>query len=132
MFVAAAAMLSLFVCAVSACACSHHESPNAAVGSSCHGPSHDAPAGEASDVHKASFVSECGCFAQTGIPALFAKKDEKRTAAEKQFAETIEIFFPNTIGLDSPIEIEAVFISPLSNYQYNLLAALPSRAPPRL
>jgi hypothetical protein len=132
MFVAAAAMLSLFVCAVSACACSHQESPNAAVGSSCHGPSHDSPAPEPSDVQKNSFVSKCSCFAQSAVPAIFAKKDERRTAVEKQIVEPVELSFAKTTRLDSPGEIEAAFVPQLSNYQYDLLAALPSRAPPRL
>lgn len=129
----AAAMLSLFVSAVSACACSHHEPVKQAVeSSSCHGSSHEAPPSEQPDLSAAHFESDCSCFVRTQVPAIVAKKDDKRSTLEKQTIEVPEL--PWSIAVETGItdKTEAAFEAPRSNYQHALLASLPSRAPPRL
>ena len=124
------AMFSLFVSAVSACACSHHE-PVKVEASSCHGPSHEVPPAEsASD--SPHFESDCNCFVRTPVPAIVAKNGDQKTSIEAAPDEKLELpSIPatefETIDTSSPS-----FEPPQSNYQHALLSSLPSRAPPRL
>ena len=132
LLVTVTAMLSLFVSAVSACACSHHEPTKAVVESSCHGPSHDAPAAEQPDLLAPLFESDCNCFVRTQVPAIVAKKDDKKAVVDDQPAGAVQVPFAFAIQLDIVDKAETAFEPPQSNYQYALLASLPSRAPPRL
>lgn len=123
------AMFSLFVSAVSACACSHHE-PIKVDASSCHGPSHEAPTVEtASD--SPHFEADCNCFVRTPVPAIVAKKDDKRTSVEHQAADIVEVPFVIAVALKLARVPDLAFEPPQSNYQHALLSSLPSRAPPR-
>ena len=126
------AMLSLFVSAVSACACSHHEPVQKAVESSCHGPSHEAPAAEEPDLLAPHFESDCNCFVRTQVPAIVAKKDDKKAVVNDQPVGAVHVSFPFAIQLDIVDELDIAFKPPQPNYQHALLASLPSRAPPRL
>lgn len=129
--VTVAAMLSLLVSAVSACACSHHEPVNQAVESSCHGPSHEAPAIEQPSLLGTHIESDCNCFVRTPVPAIAGKKDDKRTAIAKHPVELFELPTVVPIQLDSIEDPKATFEPRQSDYQHALLASLPSRAPPR-
>jgi hypothetical protein len=124
------AIFSLFVSAISACACSHHE-PVKVETSSCHSSSHEAPAAEQPNGSD-QVDTGCNCFVRTPVPAIVAKKDDKRTAVEQQLAEVVEL----PVTIDAKFNITSVsdlpFQPPQSNYKHALLASLPSRAPPRL
>ena len=124
-----AAMLSLFVSAVSACACTHHETVKVEA-SSCHS-SHETPPVETSNAAP-HFESDCNCFVRTPVPAVVAKKDEKRTAVEEQVAELVDLPTVFAIRFEAADPITVAFEPPPSDYQYALLSSLPSRAPPRL
>ena len=125
-----AAMLSLFVSAVSACACTHHETVKVEA-SSCHSSSHETPPVEASNAAP-HFESDCNCFVRTPVPAVVAKKDEKRTAVEEQVAELVDLPTAFAIRFEAADPITVAFEPPQSNFQQALLSSLPSRAPPRL
>ncbi|MEQ1764512.1 MAG: hypothetical protein ABL984_15385 [Pyrinomonadaceae bacterium] len=123
------AMLSLFVSAVSACACSHH-APAKVEAESCHSSSHEALATEqANDAH---FESDCSCFARTPLPAIASKKGDKRIAVEEQIADIVELPLTRAIEFEVAVASDVPFEPPHSNYQQALLSSLPSRAPPRL
>lgn len=132
LLVTVTAMLSLFVSAVSACACSHHEPVKKVVESSCHGPSHEAPAVEQPSELGTHLESDCNCFVRTQVPAIVAKKDDKRSDVEQQPVEVLDLPVSIAIQLDSIETPQPAFEPPQSNYQHALLASLPSRAPPRL
>jgi hypothetical protein len=124
------AMFSLFVSAVSACACSHHEPVKAAT-ESCHSSSHEAPAVE--QFSGSNYIeTDCSCLVRTPVPAIVAKKDDKRTSVEKQIAETVELHAIFAIALEPADEVVVAIAPQQSNYQQALLSSLPSRAPPRL
>ncbi len=125
-----ATMFSLFVSAVSACACSHHEVVEVEA-ESCHSSSHEATPAEPS-TDSPHLESDCNCFVRTPVPAVVAKKDDKRTAIEGHTSELIEL--PSIFAIEFEIaEVADIGFEPSpSNYQHALLASLPSRAPPRL
>lgn len=123
-----ATMFSLFVSAVSACACSHHE-PVKVETSSCHSSSHEAPAAESDSPH---LETDCNCYVRPPVPAIVAKKDDKRTAVESQNLEVVELPLRIAIEFEIASAPDVPFEPPHSNYQHALLASLPSRAPPRL
>jgi len=124
------AVVSLFVSAVSACACSHHQPVKTEIGS-CHGSSHLSPPAERSD-SPAHFETDCSCFVSTPGPAIVAKKDDKRTPVEVQVAEIVELRFTISFAGETWGASEVSFEPPLFDYKQALLASLPSRAPPRL
>jgi hypothetical protein len=124
------AMFSLFVSAVSACACSHHE-PVKVETTSCHSSSHEAPPAEPSK-GSPHLEADCNCFVRTPVPAVFAKKDDKRTAVDEQPTDVVELPIVLAIEFEHAEPITSAFEPPQSNYQHALLASLPSRAPPRL
>lgn len=126
------AMLSLFVSAVSACACSHHKPVKQTAESSCHGPSHMVPAAEPSNLLGTHLESACNCFVQTRIPAIVAKKDDKRTTVQAPVGDVQQLPVFLAAEFDRTNESEPSFEPPQSNYHHALLASLPSRAPPRL
>ncbi|HQU93283.1 MAG TPA: hypothetical protein PLK77_13340, partial [Pyrinomonadaceae bacterium] len=109
------AMFSLFVSAVSACACSHHE-PVKAAAESCHSSSHEAPAAEQFSGSN-YFESDCNCSERTPVPAIVAKKDDKRAAVEKQIAETVELQTVFAIEFAAADAAVAAFEPPQSTYQ---------------
>lgn len=123
------AMFSLFVSAVSACACSHHVPAKAEI-ESCHSSSHETPAAE--QFSGSNYIeTDCSCPVRTPIQAIVAKKDDKRTSVEKQITNlAIQPVFAVEVESSDPVAI--AFEPPQSNYQHALLASLPSRAPPRL
>ena len=125
-----AAMFSLFVTAVSACACSHHDAVRVEA-ESCHGPSHEDPPAESSN-GSTKFETDCNCLARTPAPAIVAKKDDKRTAVEKQIADVIELTPAIAIEFKFAGSAPVAFERPQFSYQKALLVSLPSRAPPRL
>ncbi len=124
------AILSLFVSAISACACSHHESVKVET-SSCHSSAHETSPAEPS-TDSPHLESDCNCFVRTPVPAIFAKKDDKRTAVEEQVSELSVL--PTVFAIEFEIvDVPKISLEPpQSNYQLALLASLPSRAPPRL
>ena len=124
------AMFSLFVSAVSACACSHHE-PVKVETSSCHSSSHAAPPAEPSN-GSTHIETDCSCFVRDRAPAIVAKKDDKRTAVEEQRADVVDRPTVFAIEFEFANDADIAFEPPQSNYQHALLSSLPSRAPPRL
>ena len=125
-----AAMFSLFISAVSACACSHHQ-PVKAESDSCHGSSHETSAAEQPS-GLTRFESGCICFARTPVPAIAAKKGDKQITVEEQIADAADLQFTFAIEFDVAVAPDVSFEPPASNYQRALLSSLPSRAPPRL
>ena len=129
--VTVAAIFSLFVSAVSACACTHHESVKVETGS-CHSSSHEASAAAEQPNRSDQVDGGCNCYVRTPVPAIVAKKDDKRTVVEQQLAGVLEL----SVTIDfkfNRAELSALPVQPLqSNYKHALLASLPSRAPPRL
>jgi uncharacterized protein YchJ len=124
------AIFSLLVSAVSACACSHHESVKVKT-ESCHSSSHEAPAAE--QLTDSNYIeTDCNCLVRTPVPAIVAKKDDKRAAVEEQIADVIELPILTTIEFEVATKTDVPFKPPHSNYQQAILASLPSRAPPRL
>ena len=129
------AVLSLFVSAVSACACTHHEPAKRAVEtSSCHGPSHEKTKEAVAETapNWAHLEADCNCFVRIPVPGIIAKTDNKGVAAEKQFEEPLifsTLFVPALAAANS---LPPEFDPPDHGYKTALLSALPSRAPPRL
>ena len=134
LFVTVTAILSLFVSAVSACACSHHEPAKSVVESSCHGPSHENPDRQVVETPaKSSHVeSDCNCFVKTPVPGIVAKTDDKRFGSEKEFPEPLIISAAIVPVLAVEASLPADFAPPDLDVRPVLLSALPSRAPPRL
>lgn len=129
------AVLSLFVSAVSACACTHHEPVKlVAEESSCHGPSHEQPEAPVAEAPSegSHFEGDCNCVVKTPVPGIIAKTDSKRVAAEKQFAEPLILSAGFLAVLSFEIASPPDFDPPDPGYKTTLLSALPSRAPPRL
>jgi len=124
------AIFSLFVSAVSACACPHHESVKVET-ESCHSSSHQAPAAE-QPTDSNYIETDCSCLVRTPVPAIVAKKDDKRAAVEQQVADIVESPIEIAIEFEIATAADAPFEPPHSNYQHALLSSLPSRAPPRL
>ena len=124
------AMFSLFVSAVSACACSHHE-PVKVEASSCHSSSREISAAEQPS-GAAHFESDCSCFARTPVPAIAAKKSDKQITIEEQIADAAGLQLTFAIEFEVSVARRVSFEPPASNYQRALLSSLPSRAPPRL
>ena len=135
LFVAVTAIFSLFVSAVSACACSHHEPVRSAIEpSSCHGPSHEKTEAAAVETPEESrrFDSDCNCFVNIPVPAIIAKTDNKRVGVEKRFAEppVVSTAFVPVLAVET--SLPTGFDPPDLKLRFALLSALPSRAPPRL
>lgn len=125
------AVMSLFVSAVSACACTHHIEPKKAE-LSCHSASHEMPAETNASEPSNSFDTDCNCLVRTPVPAIVAKTDDKRPGIEKQI---VEFEFALPLFVEQPIVQflhEATYTESSSLYKQDLLSSLPSRAPPRL
>ena len=89
------------------------------------------PAADASN-GAAHVESDCNCLERTPVPAIAAKKDDKRTAVEKQITDAIELTPVFAIEFKVADASGIPFEPPVSNYHHALLSSLPSRAPPRL
>ena len=129
------AVLSLFVSAVSACACSHHEPVKPAVEkSSCHGPSDEQQTEEVVETtpEGAHLEADCNCFVKTPVPGIIAKTDDKRVGAEKRFDEPLILSTAFVPVITAATSLPPEFDPPDHGYKTALLSALPSRAPPRL
>lgn len=125
------AVMSLFVSAVSACACSHHIEPEKTE-LSCHSSSHEMQAETTASEPSNSFDTDCSCLVRTPVPAIVAKTDDKRPGLEKQLG-TPEFALPQFVETaDAPLERETNLAQISSFYKQDLLSSLPSRAPPRL
>lgn len=130
-FVSLLAVMSLFVSAVSACACSHHIEPQKTE-LSCHSSSHEMPAETTASEPSDSFDTDCNCLARPPVPAIVAKTDDKRPGIEKQIVE-FEFALPQFVEREIvSFEPETFFAESSSLYKQDLLSSLPSRAPPRL
>lgn len=125
------AVMSLFVSAASACACSHHIEPKKTE-LSCHSSSHEMPAETPASEPSDAFDSGCNCLVRTPVPAIVAKTDDKRSGIEKQIVE-LEFALPQFIEREViPFESEQTYTGTSTLYKQDLLSSLPSRAPPRL
>jgi hypothetical protein len=122
---------SLFVSAISACACAHHQAKQETETSSCHWHSaktvknHDAEATENTE----ALISEDGCVCFQTTPKVFAKAE---TVKFKKHAATISNPAPPSIVFAAQTVSENIdFIKPfyLSDSFYNVS---PGRAPPVL
>ncbi|MGQ0540716.1 MAG: hypothetical protein ACT4O9_02550 [Blastocatellia bacterium] len=126
------AVLSLFVSAVSACACSHHQPPKTAIENSCHGSIHtaeEAPIAAGGPV--SSFDADCNCFVRASVPAIISKSGEKKNLFGKEIAvvENLFVAFSLEYVFDSD---DASLSTDLPVYTPHYFAYRPSRAPPRL
>src|SRR5688500_16569863 len=83
-------IISLFVSAVSACACTHHVPAEKAVEvSSCHGSSHEAVETKVESERRAgSLEPACNCFVKTPAPAIVGKSNEKRISIEGHLVDS--------------------------------------------
>lgn len=131
------AVLSLFVSAVSACACSHHtEDRSAELASvSCHGAEHGEVKAEAEKppVPTGSFVGQdCACFVRTPVQAIASKAEQKKSKAADSSDDVVSVEinrfeFAGTSVVDPP-----VFVPTISYHSNPHLRSGPARAPPRL
>ena len=125
------AVMSLFVSAVSACACAHHIEPKKAE-LSCHSATHEMPAETATSGPSNSFDTDCKCLVRTPVPAIVAKTDDKRPSFEKQIG-TLEFALAAFVPIAEYATEPAPMFSERSYvYKRDLLSSLPARAPPRL
>lgn len=137
MVVTLLAVLSLFVSAVSACACSHHtDNQSAELASvSCHGAEHGEVKAEAEQppIPTGSFVGQdCACFVRTPVQAIASKAEQKKSKVADTSDDIVSVEI-NRFEFAAISSVNApVFIRTIS---YNLnphLRTGPSRAPPRL
>ncbi len=136
-FVTLLAVLSLFVSAVSACACSHHtENQSAELASvSCHGVEHGEVKVESEKppIPTGSFVGQdCACFVRTPVQAIASKAEQKKS----KVADTSDDIVSNEIERFEFAVISSgnapVFIRTISYHSNPHLRSGPARAPPRL
>ena len=128
-------MLGLFVSAVSACACAHHQTKKAEVEPlSCHSASHGQAKTESAtaDPGLPKFDEHCNCIVRTPEPAIVVKAGAKLSKAEKtdplETGTVAEIESSSTIiVVTDSIPFETLHFS--SKF---FLRSGPSRAPPRL
>lgn len=130
------AVMSLFVSAVSACACSHHstgETTEAAV--SCHGATHSDEHKTASAEKKPSGANigvDCNCFVRVPVPAVSAKADSKKLNQ----SDTPACDDPVRFEIPRPEYIASLTVSFVSSepsaYSFQPGRLASSRAPPRL
>lgn len=127
-----AAILSLFVSAVSACACSHHQVKAKADEPSCHSSGHAAPAAESpGPATGESLDAGCGCFINAPVPAITAKSESKKPHSGKLAVTAVPA--NDVLGTFSDLRIQVS--SPqteLAAYGGRRLTSGPPRAPPRL
>jgi hypothetical protein len=125
--------ISLFVSAVSACACNHHQPNVVTVANSCHGSSHESNEQASSAVNLSDSVDEsCTCFEKTPASVVLGKSENKKKKSPHSvadFAPFLANFADATISSTNDPLIE------VSGRSYNSTAFLvsgPARAPPRL
>ena len=124
-------VFTLFVSAISACACSHHQPQTKAEQPSCHPAPHGIPAEVGSPAHSESLTPGCNCLVRTPVPAITAKSEKKKAAVDKVVYAAVAMARPGP-----PIAVLTVV--QLGSHSSELifpgwpLTSLPSRAPPRL
>lgn len=129
-----AAILSLCVSAVSACACSHHQPHASFKTPSCHSSSQVDMAMEAVDVRLGDSRVDvgCTCFSTARISGAVSKSESGSTSASKAVTGTIlglTAIERATVSFnDAPIDFEMASLQ----YSWHILHSGPSRAPPRL
>jgi hypothetical protein len=126
------AMLSLFVSAVSACTCSHHEPGKKAIENTCHGSSYEVSETDGADPLATHIGSDCSCLVVTSPPASGAKSDDTRKTVDGNVHDFPQIRSALVVPSDGTGEPRPFIENPQSNYQLALLTSLPSRAPPSL
>lgn len=127
-------IFALFVSAVSACACSHHQTEAVEETVSCHSSAHGTPAAEGEQPTPSgdSFRVDCDCLVRLPIPAVSAKSEKKILKQSDEPDTLIDAKFDHlatfSIETASVISIDRLI-------QYHSPPELfsgPSRAPPRL
>ena len=134
-FVAGFVMLGLFVSAVSACACEHHQTKKPEVEPlSCHSASHGEAKTESATADPAlpRFDEHCNCIVRTPEPAIVVKAGAKLSKAEKtaplETGTVPECESSSTvIAVTDSIPFESLHLSSKFFLHFG-----PSRAPPRL
>lgn len=129
-------VLSLFVSAVSACACSHHSEDRSAelAGTSCHGAEHAEVRvrTEKTPVPSGSFVGEdCSCFVRTPVQAIPSNAEKKAKVADISddiLSIEIERFEFDTKSAAN----NRGFDRTISHHSNPRFRSGPARAPPRL
>ena len=129
------AVLSLFVSAVSACDCSHHQAKQETEApASCH--EHSIKTEQSSDVDatqtNATAISENACVCFQTAPRAFAKAETVKFGKQAAAVAAVSLSAPPAIVFVSPsAQAKIDFIKPfyLSDSFYNLS---PGRAPPVL
>lgn len=127
-----ATVFTLFVSAISACACSHHQPQTKAEQPSCHPAPHGVTADLGSPAHSESLTPGCNCLVRTPVPAITAKSEKKKAAADKLICALAQgVVLPElpTLVLAS---IDRGFQPVDLILPGKPLTSRPSRAPPRL
>jgi hypothetical protein len=137
LFVTLLAVLSLFVSAVSACACSHHTDNQSVelAATSCHGaePGEVKVETEKPPTPTGSFVGQdCACFVRTPVQVIASKAEQKRSkvADTSDDIASVEIV---RFEVSAIADVNVPVFDRTSSYHSNPhLLSGPARAPPRL
>jgi hypothetical protein len=130
-------VLSLFVSAVSACACSHHTETRAVelAATSCHGAEHGEVKVEAEKppTPTGSFVGQdCACFVRTPVQVIASKAEQKKSKAADNSDDVVSVGIERFEFAASSSVIVSAFDRTSSYYSDPHLRSGPARAPPRL
>lgn len=125
--------LAMFVSAISACACAHHQPPQeTAEASSCHSTAHDPGVSEfatQSDHSAPQLGGECDCLVRLPVPAIAAKSEDK-LAKNSELLTAAE--GPGSIvGSVRLSQVNSTTFQDGVFYSRQFSFAGPSRAPPR-
>ena len=124
-------VFTLFVSAISACACSHHQPQTNAEQPSCHPAPRGVPAYVGSPAHSESVTPGCNCLVRTPVPAITAKSEKKKAAADKL------VYAAVALVPSGPPTVVSTAVDIASQPSETIfpgwpLTSRPSRAPPRL
>ena len=131
MFISLAAVLSLLVSALAACACSHHQPQVNTEPPSCHSSSHGTDTASEPSLRE-SFGAGCNCFVNSPSPAITAKSESKRSPDAKQHGLSAVAISLTGVGLRPLFSSIPDFGSNALFFQGRPRTAGPPRAPPRL
>lgn len=131
------AVLSLFVSAVSACACAHHtDNQSVELASvSCHGAEHGEVKAEAEQppIPTGSFVGQdCACFVRTPVQVIASKAEKKKSKVADASDDFVSVEI-NRFEFSAIPNVNAPVFDRTRSYHSNPhLRSGPARAPPRL
>lgn len=128
-------IFALFVSAVSACACSHHQTAAVEEMVSCHTSKHEtAPAVEKErNLPRGTAIGvDCDCLVRLPVPAVSAKSEKKAFKQSADPDSVVEVKFDRLTAFFTQ-RTSVSFIDRLTDHHSPPeLFSGPSRAPPRL